>query len=53
MRAYDKRVTRLEVIKDLLTGIDYRNKNDRLVLPDPETVFLFDAAYLANGRLAG
>ena len=53
VRADDKRVTRLEVIKDLLTGIDYRNKNDRLVLPDPETVFLFDAAYLANGRLAG
>ena len=50
--ADNKRVTRLEVIKDLLTHVDYPKKKDRLVLPDPEAVFLFDAAYVANGRLA-
>ena len=52
VRADDKRVARLEVIKDLLTHIDYPKKDDRLVLPDPNAVFVFDAAYLANGRLA-
>jgi polyphosphate kinase 2 len=52
-RADDKRVTRVEVIKDILTHVDYPKKDDRLVLPDPDAVFAFDAAYLANGRLAG
>lgn len=52
VRADDKHVTRLEVIKDLLTHIDYPKKKKELALPDPEAVFVFDAAYLANGRLA-
>ena len=52
MSADDKRVARIEVISDLLTHIDYQKKEKRLVAANPDTVFLFDAAYLANGRLA-
>lgn len=52
VRADDKRVTRLEIIKDLLTHVEYPKKDNQLVLPDPEAIFMFDAAYLANGRLA-
>ena len=50
--ADDKRIARLEVIKDLLTHVDYQKKKARLVVPNPDIVSLFDAAYLANGRLA-
>ena len=50
--ADDKRIARLEVIKDLLTHVDYQKKKARLVVPNPDIVSLFDPAYLANGRLA-
>lgn len=52
VQANDKHVARLEVIKDLLSHVDYPKKRNRLVRPDPEAVFAFDTAYLANGRLA-
>ena len=52
VRTDDKRIARLEVIRDLLTQFAYRKKAEQLVLPDPGVVFEFDAAYLANGKLA-
>jgi hypothetical protein len=50
--ADDKRVARLEVIKDLLTHVDYQKKEKRLVVPNPDIVALFDATFLTSGRLA-
>jgi polyphosphate kinase 2 len=53
VRADDKRATRLEIMRDLLTHVDYPKKRNRLLSSDPEAVFVFDATYLANGGLAG
>lgn len=52
VRADDKQLTRLNVIKDMLSRLYYADKNEQLVLPDPQIVLTFDAAYLENGVLA-
>jgi polyphosphate kinase 2 len=52
VRADDKRQTRLNVIRDLLAGIRYKGRNEKLLLADPGVVFEFDEAYLANGMIA-
>ena len=48
-RADDKHRARLGVIKDLLTHLDYEDKDERVTLPDPETVFLYEEAYRSSG----
>ena len=53
VRADDTRVARLEIIKDLLTHVEYPKRNTRIRPADSNTVFAFDVAYVANGRLAG
>jgi polyphosphate kinase 2 len=52
VRADDKRQTRLNVIRDLLTRIRYKGRNEKLLPADPDVVFEFDEAYLANGMIA-
>jgi polyphosphate kinase 2 len=52
VRADDKRLARLNVIKHLLTRLDYEGKDQRLVLPNPDIVFLYDEAYLKNEMIA-
>jgi polyphosphate kinase 2 (PPK2 family) len=49
--ADDKHLTRLNVIKNLLSRLDYADKDERLVLPDPQVVLTYDAAFLENGVL--
>jgi polyphosphate kinase 2 len=52
VRADDKRLARLNVIKHLLSRLDYEGKNERRVLPNPDIVFLYDEAYLKNKMIA-
>ncbi len=52
VRANDKHVARLNVIRDLLSRLDYRGRKGRLVKPDRDIVFAYDKAYLANGMIS-
>lgn len=52
VRADDKKVARLNVIKDLLSRLDYPDKDERLILPDPAIVAQFEAAFIEDGMLA-
>ena len=52
VRADDKHLARLNVIRDLLTRLHYADKNERAILPDPETVLTWDASYAERGLLA-
>ena len=52
VRADDKRLTRLNVIKDLLSRLRYDGKDRKLVRPDPQVVFTYAASIPKSGRLA-
>ncbi|MEP7312499.1 MAG: polyphosphate kinase 2 [Pseudomonadota bacterium] len=52
VRADDKHSARLNIIKDVLSRLHYKDKNDALIQPDPKCVFAFDTSYLQNGLLA-
>ena len=50
--ANNKRLARLNIIKDLLGRLHYTGKQKRLIQPDPQIVFAYDVSRLANGLLA-
>lgn len=52
VRADDKKIARINVIKGLLTRLSYADKDENLVLPDNDIIFDYDAAYLENGMIA-
>ena len=52
VRADDKYLTRLNIIKDLLSRLHYAGKDEGLLRPDPQVVFTFDNSNLKNGVLA-
>ena len=52
LRANDKRLARLNIIKDLLGRLHYAGKDKRLVRPDPQIVFAYSISSPANGQLA-
>jgi polyphosphate kinase 2 len=52
VRADDKPLTRLNVIKDMLNRLDYAGKDGSLISPDPRIIMPFDIAYLEEGLLA-
>jgi polyphosphate kinase len=52
VRADDKKLARLNVIKDLLTRLDYADKEHSLIRPNPDIVFTYADAYLDNGMIA-
>lgn len=52
VRADDKQITRLNVIKDILFRLDYKDKDELLILPDTNIVFNYDESYLQNGMIA-
>ncbi|SMF27931.1 polyphosphate kinase 2, PA0141 family [Tistlia consotensis] len=52
VRADDKRLARLNLIKDLLSRLHYGGKSDGLLLADPEIVFRYQEAYVRNGTIA-
>jgi polyphosphate kinase len=51
VRADDKHQARLNLIRDLLSRLDYSNRNERLIIPDPKIVFAFDEPHLKNGMI--
>jgi polyphosphate kinase 2 len=52
VRADDKHAAHLNLIRHLLSKLDYKGKDERLVVPDPDIVFAYDELYLANGMIA-
>ena len=52
VRANDKYSARLNVIRDLLSRLDYSDKDRRLTVPDPTCVFPFEPHHLTNGMIA-
>lgn len=52
VRADNKRLARLNVIKDLLVGIEYKGKRKKVLLPNPKVVFGYDETYVRNGMIA-
>ncbi len=51
VRADDKHQARLNLIRDLLSRLDYRDRDARLVVPDRTIVFPFDPARLVDGTI--
>ncbi|HEY4344517.1 MAG TPA: polyphosphate kinase 2 [Parvibaculum sp.] len=49
--ANDKKVARLNVIRDILNRVDYEGKKKHIV-PDAEIVFAFDQAHYKSGLIA-
>ncbi len=52
VRADDKRHARLNLIKDMLTRLHYHDKDESVLLIDPEVVFQYEDAYVKNGMIA-
>jgi polyphosphate kinase 2 len=52
VRANDKRATRLNLIRHLLSQLHYRDKEQRFLVCDPKIVFPFDEARVRDGSLA-
>lgn len=52
VRANDKQATHINLIKDLLSRLDYKGKNKGLALPDTNVVFNYEEIYLHNGMIA-
>jgi polyphosphate kinase 2 len=52
VRADDKKLARLNLIRDLLSRLPYDDKLNRLLKADPKIVFPYDDARLEDGALA-
>ena len=45
-------MARLNIIEDLLSRLHYTDEDERLMRPDPQIVFAYDASNPENGQLA-
>ena len=52
MRANNKHLARLNIIKAVLTRLHYTDKDKRLIRPDAKIILAYDASNLENGQLA-
>ena len=52
LRANDKNLTRVNLIRDLLTRFEFKGRDRRADMPDPEIVFAFDQEHIRDGRIA-
>jgi len=52
VRADNKRLARLNLMRDILSRLHYAGRKDKLVRPDPDIVFEFSPDCLEAGRLA-
>ena len=52
VRADDKQLARLNLIKDFLSRLHYAGKDERLLRPDPRIVFPYDISNRKSGSLA-
>ena len=48
----DKKLARLNLMRDILSSLDYCDKDEKLVRPDPSIVFEFSPAAIESGLLA-
>ena len=51
VRADDKRLTRVNVIRDILARCEFHGKDPHGELPDPELVFSFEAGQIKSGMI--
>ena len=49
--ADDKKIARIQLIKGLLSRLDYANKDTSLILSDQTIIFDYDPLYLENGMI--
>ena len=52
VRGDDKRVARLNLVRDLLSRIEYADRDMALLRTDPDIVFPYAEAYVRNGMIA-
>lgn len=52
IHADNKRLARLNLIKDLLSRLHYAGKDERLIRTDPRIVFTYDFSNIGDGQLA-
>ena len=52
VRADDKRLARLDLIKDLLSRLHYDDKDEAALAVNPDIIFEYQEAYLKNGMIA-
>lgn len=52
VRADDKKLARLNVIKDILTRLDYADKNHDVIRINPDIIFTYSDIYLENGMIS-
>lgn len=52
VRADNKRLARLNLMKDLLIRIDYCDKDEKVLTTNPEIIFQYEEVYLQNGSIA-
>jgi polyphosphate kinase 2 len=52
LRADDKKLARLNLIRDILSQLSYPGKKKKRVRPDPQVVFEFTPEALVDGRIA-
>jgi len=52
VRADNKKVARINLMRDLLSRMDYADKDHSILLADPDIVFQYQDAYLRNGMIA-
>ncbi|HEX8873284.1 MAG TPA: polyphosphate kinase 2 [Nitrosospira sp.] len=52
VHADDKPLARLNVIKSILSRLDYADKDERLILPDPNIVTPFESSFIEEHVLA-
>ncbi|MEQ1889094.1 MAG: polyphosphate kinase 2 [Alphaproteobacteria bacterium] len=52
VRADDKRLARLNLIRDLLTRLHYEDKDDSVLRVNPDIIFQYQEIYLKNGMIA-
>jgi polyphosphate kinase 2 (PPK2 family) len=50
--ANDKKLCRLNVIRDILNRVDYDGKKQKLTVPDADIVFPFDPVHFKSGLIA-
>lgn len=52
VRADDKRSARINLIRDMLLRLEYEDKDERVLLIDPNIVFEYADAHLRDGMIA-
>jgi polyphosphate kinase 2 len=52
VKADDKRTGRINLISDLLSRMDYADKDPKVIRPNPSIVFPYDPAYVEKGLIA-